>query len=948
MSLRLLPVLESRYCQQPPSAPPPPSSLSAVVGSHLADTYRQVQLSLSTRLAAAFSPLSDQLTIEACRRVAAMRGADGRQQLLNCLPPWLRNIRLTRPAPVAPAMPGVDDGYLLDEQWLTDSEAWEGRTTEQRAAAKRADSDALRAARPTLFRHACYPTQATQQSILTALLELTHAMHASQATRTVELVWLSLAAVRDNVAAIVQLLLAGMERRQTEPDFHAETLSTHKRVALFCSRANPLATVGKLVHTIYKGRDTAPPAAAAAATEDRRSRRGSRREARTAGSQPLRFAVAGGGGVRDRLLRLRPAASAPQTVPAEQSVVVRPVVPRRSVRLGRARLHRVRPRWTHCPVLLSHWRAGPPPQPAFHPPPLGHTAHQHRAQHSVQPAAPYGPDAVSSPSRQSDVSFELEQQRSTEQTEQSLSPPAGSRSQSIAARTSAYSTLTAAFSSSRSRLSSAPSAGLSLAIAESQQLRVLGVRQRRALLLMNSLNSHGRPQPAHQSQQRQSHREQAADVLLSDVVHTLLRVVADSSSRPSLSRRWWHHAVQWSVGSASSLSSSQSHLVYRALSPPLLLSHYWKCIAALDCRVALWRECAGGSGGSGSSSEGLVHLLLTLQQLVGCLEVSRSDGVSLSQRQSTSASSALRCELLPSLLWSCVDVLHRAFGSPALRSDSSLLVCCIRVIGACLSCARDDRHFEHSVYEWKRRKQSQQVADDDELLFVGIQPLLMRCLLPADISVYSSFPTLNMLSTSAVQLAQPAAPPQLDQQQQSARTAPPPPPSPALVSAVFSFLGSFTPLPSSPLAPLLDISSFAQRALASLIAQLPLILQRIDEAREAHPELVPSSCGSSSLPCSHQPPYLSVSSSGELVSSCQGPVESVLFARPAGPGPRVRVRLCRPLRLLGRLRAVAERAAAGCAARNCRTGRLPAVAGCDGPHGRVRAARAALAPAVPA
>ena len=854
MSLRLLPVLESRYCPQLPSAPP--SSLSAVVGSHLADTYRQVQLSLSTRLAATFSPLSDQLTMEACRRVAAMRTADSKQQLLNCLPPWLRNIRLTRPVPPAPSAAAIDDGYLVDEQWLLDSETWEGRTAQQRAAAKKADSDALRAARPALFRHACYPTQSTQQHILAALLELTHAMHASQATRTVELVWLSLASLKDNVGAILQLLLLGMERRQSEADFHAETLSTHKRVALFCSRANPIATVGKLVHTIYQGHDTS-----AAAEQSATGKRGQlivshfallllvevayeidfstfdqphapHRQSQASRGPSLATSTSAANGMGG------PSASCQATLDT-LSVLLH---------IGVLGVHHslqfIR---HHSAILLIN---------------IVHNTAFNQQHHTAR--------ALFVPSRQSDVTLEqpaqLPHSLPRSQADSSLSPPAGVRSQSITARTSAYSTLTATFSSSRSRLSSAPSAGLSLAIAESQQLRVLGVRQRRALLLMNKLNSHGRPQPAAHSsshsarQQRQSQREGAADVQLSDVVRTLLRVVADSRSRPSLSRRWWHHAVQWSVGTASALSSSQSHLVYRALSPPLLLSHYWKCMAALDRHVAQWRESSGGS-------EGLVQLLLTLQQLVGCLEVSRPDGVSLSQRHSTSASSALRCELLPSLLWSCVDVLHRAFGSPTLRADSSLLVCCIRVLAACLSCARDDRHFEHAVYEWKRSRTQQAADSDEQLLFVGIQPLLMRCLLPTDISVYSSFPTLNMLSTSAVQLAHPAAPQQ--QLHLSTRSVPPTPPSPALVSAVFCFLGSFSPLPGSPLAPLLDISSFAQRVLASLVAQLPLILQRIDEAREAHTEPSAASSTPSSLPCVHQPPYLDVSASEELVSSCQ-------------------------------------------------------------------------------
>ena len=848
MSLRLLPVLESRYCPQLPSAPA--SSLSAVVGSHLADTYRQVQLSLSTRLAATFSPLSDQLALEACRRVAAMRSADSQQQLLNCLPPWLRNIRLTRPAPSAPSavssVLAAEEGYLVDEQWLLDSETWEGRTSEERAAAKKADSDALRAAKPALFRQACYPTQSNQQSILSALLELTHSMHASHASRTVELMWLSFAAVKDNVAAIVHMLLAGMERRQGEADFHAETLSTHKRVALFCSRANPIATVGKLVHTIYKGADMA------AHSEDRADKRGRLAVSHFAllllvevayevdfssFDQPLPVHR------QSRLSRVSSSAASALQAGSGPTASCQATLDTLSVLLhiGVLGLHHglqfIR---HHSAILLIN---------------IVHNTAFNQQHHTAR--------ALFVPSRQSDVTLAPDlpsTPAATQPADGSVSPPSRSRPAAIAARTSAYSTLTAAFSSSRSRLSSAPSAGLSLAIAESQQLRVLGVRQRRALLLMNQLNSHGRPQQAGAGQ----------DVQLDEVVHTLLRVVADSGSRPSLSRRWWHHSVQWSVGSASSLSSARSHLVYRALSPPLLLSHYWKCIAALERHIAHWRESSSDGSGNCPSEAPLVQLLLTLQQLVGCLEVSRPDGVSLSQRQSTSASSALRCELLPSLLWSCVDVLHRAFDSPELRADSSLLVCCIRVLGACLSCARDDRHFEHAVYEWKRQRQSEQA--DEQLLFVGIQPLLMRCLLPADISVYSSFPTLNMLSTSAVQLAHPNAQlqQQQQQQQQALQSERPTPPSPALLTAVFSFLASFTPLPWSPLAPLLDISSFAQRVLASLLAQLPLVLQQMDETRErAESAQAALPSAHSGLPCTHAAPYLDMAGSADCVSSCQ-------------------------------------------------------------------------------
>ena len=80
MALRLLPSIESKYSHLPTA---PASHLSSIiVGSHLADTYRQVQTSLSTRLALTFSGVSDAIVLEALRRIAVVRSIDAKCQLL--------------------------------------------------------------------------------------------------------------------------------------------------------------------------------------------------------------------------------------------------------------------------------------------------------------------------------------------------------------------------------------------------------------------------------------------------------------------------------------------------------------------------------------------------------------------------------------------------------------------------------------------------------------------------------------------------------------------------------------------------------------------------------------------------------------------------------------------------------------------------------------------------
>ena len=146
------------------------------------------------------------------------------------------------------------------------------------------------------------------------------------------------------------------------------------------------------------------------------------------------------------------------------------------------------------------------------------------------------------------------------------------------------------------------------------------------------------------------------------------------------------------------------------------------------------RDDVAGWQDDPTHTQSLYHTLRTLQHMVTRLE----DGEEADKAPANPA--LLRAELLPSLLWACVSILHRAFSQP-LRDDCELLVTAIDVVGSLLTAVRDDAAFEAAVYAWKRRHDAD--LCDDHLVFVGIQPLLMRCLLPSEIAVYTSFPCLN-------------------------------------------------------------------------------------------------------------------------------------------------------------------------------------------------------------
>ena len=186
-----------------------------------------------------------------------------------------------------------------------------------------------------------------------------------------------------------------------------------------------------------------------------------------------------------------------------------------------------------------------------------------------------------------------------------------------------------------------------------------------------------------------------------------------------------------------------------------------------------------------------------------------------------------------------MSLLHRAFSQP-LRADCRLLVTAIEVLADLLHAVRDDPHFEQAVYRW--REQRGDGADDDCVdVFVGVQPLLLRCLLPTDIAVYASFPCLNMVTSQPVTLAAAAGDAGLVMAEGVT------PPSPALLRAVFGFLAAFTVGPGSPLAPLLDISAFAPRVTVALLAQLPFLMQAMDAERQDSA----AACMRSAHACSH-------------------------------------------------------------------------------------------------
>jgi len=902
IALKLLPVIEARCAHLTSSRS---SSMSVIIGSHLADTYRQVQTSLSQRLALTFAKLSDEFILESIHRFDALRTQENKSQVLNYMAPWCSNVRLTLRDDSIPSLPDIDD-YLGSEHSLINGEEWENKTNEEKLNHRKNERSEFEAASAARAQSWCFPSTSVQHLLIDSMISLT-ANHSHYASKALETLWVNLAHTRDNVSIILVALLSIMRANQLTQAFE-ERLATYKRIALYSSRANPRVTIWKLVQFIHRGEASQSQSA---------------NDPNPASFSSLTMS-------HFSLLLLVEVA-----YEIDFSHFDRPALPHRAANTnnrasinGNASQPRSQATVDVLSVLLHIGVLGIAHSVPF----IRHYSSvllinivhatafkpQHVAAHTPQSRLVFAPSRNSNANNPSNSNnsrlsvnyspLSLEERRTStgrlsfpspspetiNENENGNSNKSGPSAHQFPA-TSAYSTLTAAFSSARSRLSSAPSAGLSLAIAESQQIRVLGLRQRRALLLMNQLNDSGSingvgsngekggkkrrmsrddngptshtPLTFNSSTggaaNKENHRPSSPSIPstsaspatpivndLNELIQTLLRVVPESHGRSTLSRRWFHHSINWAVCSPSIADCISSHRIYRALNPPLIVTHYWKVVNGLENFVQQWkiqrrRESLPAkpnnkkSGGQVKQSQqqsprvsgSLYEALLTLQHMVARLGI-ESNEIRLSQahRRTSSAirtslplsSSALRSQLLPSLFWSSLSILQQCFipdvplASNA-ASDESLLITCIDLVSVLLSVVAEERSFEAAVYEYRNQTNG---SGDSQQQFVGVLPLMIRGLLPPLVSSYeTSFPCLNLLGGTRTNI------PLLAQSPLTTTL------SPAVIAAIFGFLSSFNPLPSSPLCGLLDISSFAQRMLPSLLLQLPWICVNIDTAQ---------------------------------------------------------------------------------------------------------------------
>jgi hypothetical protein len=199
--------------------------LSIIIGSHLTDTYTQVQLQLSNRLANEFTDNAHLFLLEAMKRIrSANRSAHIHNQIINYTITWSRKVIFS------------PDSIALHLK--SDSTTCNERRTEETSS----DSEIM-----------CYPHPALSVLILSQLLELTNDLFSQGGCdQSLESLWLSIASTHDhNISAILLFILTKINSANTS--LPSNLLSTYKRIALYCSRANANQTIRQLIKFIYAG-----------------------------------------------------------------------------------------------------------------------------------------------------------------------------------------------------------------------------------------------------------------------------------------------------------------------------------------------------------------------------------------------------------------------------------------------------------------------------------------------------------------------------------------------------------------------------------------------------------------------------------------------------------------------------------------------------------------------
>ena len=239
MALRLVPIIEHR-CAPLMSREPPP--LSVVVGSNLSDTYEAIQQDMSKRIAQSFPLLCAELILEAAKRIQVSHNETRRMQMISYAAAFCNHVTLTAADEYTSNNGdgnGVGDDYLASDQSLND-ESERTATSQQQSRISTNDCERL-----------CRADIVTQNALLTALMTLTDLFTDANVTA----LWMALCRERGNVIAVVAFLIQTMSdsRAELTTNSIATQFGASKRIALYCSRANPRVAVWKLVHYIFTG-----------------------------------------------------------------------------------------------------------------------------------------------------------------------------------------------------------------------------------------------------------------------------------------------------------------------------------------------------------------------------------------------------------------------------------------------------------------------------------------------------------------------------------------------------------------------------------------------------------------------------------------------------------------------------------------------------------------------
>ena len=373
---------------------------------------------------------------------------------------------------------------------------------------------------------------------------------------------------------------------------------------------------------------------------------------------------------------------------------------------------------------------------------------------------------------------------------------------------------TASAVSSHSRLSSAPSAGLAVAI-HSQQMKSVGARQRRALRLMDRINKF-------------SCESSSGSVEVRVLVTDLLLVVPPPYSRETLSHHWQNHAIEWALTSAPSSDAYAiaSHQVYRALEPPFITRHYRAVMNGVELR----------------SQQRDVTLLESLRTLTAMTQRLNDAPNERQQPPVTTPLSLLRRTLLPPLLWRAIRIISAFADETSVTPFGEDLVAdALAVLESVLTVVETDIEFEGALQAAAR--------DDERCRFYGLQPLIIRAVITGD-HEYRSLTQLNTVRSKESQSPPPAnwtvSLRSIDTQ--SAATNPQRIVSWNILNAVQQLITRTMVGPLSPVASLIDSASFVQRICCNIIMQIPFFSQNIDKTANT---ISMDVAGTSDTECGH-------------------------------------------------------------------------------------------------